>query len=268
MHPFTANRYRPDRSLIGMVHVHALPGSPGNQTTVDLIAAQATTEARVLVDAGFDAIIIENMHDRPYAQGLEIGPETVAAMTRIALEVQAITQIPLGVQILSCGNTQAIAVAAAVSAQFIRCENFVFSHVADEGLLARAEAGPLLRFRKSIGADDVAVFADIQKKHAAHAITADLSIEDLAHAAEFSGADGLIVTGQWTGTPTNPDDIRRVRSVTDLPVIVGSGVTPDNAPAMLEHADALIVGSSIKHDGVWSNPVDPARCRALREATR
>lgn len=47
---------------------------------------------------------------------------------------------------------------------FIRAEGFVFSHVADEGLLD-ACAGDLLRYRKNIGADRVLIFTDIKKKH-------------------------------------------------------------------------------------------------------
>ena len=60
-------------------------------------------------------------------------------------------------------------------------------------------AGELLRYRRAIGAERVLVFADIKKKHAAHAITADVSIAETAHAAELFLADGLIVTGTATG---------------------------------------------------------------------
>ena len=47
---------------------------------------------------------------------------------------------------------------------YIRAEGYVFSHVADEGLM-NACAGPLLRYRKHIGADNVKIFTDIKKKH-------------------------------------------------------------------------------------------------------
>lgn len=248
--------------LIGMVHVGALPGTPMNQTSTELLAVQAAREAKVLADAGFDAIILENMHDRPYVHA-DHGPEIVATMTRVALEVLGLVELPIGVQVLSGGNREAVAIAQAVSGSFIRCENFVFSHVADEGLLERAEAGPLLRYRKSIGAEDVRIFADIKKKHASHAITADISLAEAAEAARFFGADGLIVTGTSTGKPTSPADVAEAKRAADLPVLVGSGITPESAAPLLEHADGLIVGSSIKHDGWWENEVDPARCDAM-----
>lgn len=253
---------RGTRTLIGMIHVGALPGSPRNETTVDLIAAQAAREARILADAGFDAIMIENMHDAPYIHGTH-GPETAAAMTRIGLEVAHVTNVPLGVQVLSGGNREALAVAQSIGGSFIRCENFVFSHVADEGLLTRAEAGPLLRYRKQIGAEHIKVCCDLKKKHASHAITADVSIAECAEAAEFFGADAVVVTGSATGKPTDPADVAAVRKACSLPVLVGSGVTPQNIGRMFEHADAVIIGSWMKQGGSWRNPPDPVRAAQI-----
>lgn len=258
------------KALIGMVHVPALPGSPRHELPVDRIVAEAAEEARLLAECGFDAIIIENMHDRPYIHG-EHGPQTVAVMTRAGLAVREASRrgsidLPIGVQILSGGNREALAIALAIGGSFIRCENFVFSHVADEGLLTRAEAGPLLRYRREIGAERIQILCDIKKKHASHAITADIGIADAAEAAEFFGADGLIITGSATGKPARIEDVAEARGASRLPVLVGSGVTPEQVAPLLRHADALIVGSWIKRDGVWSSPIDPARCRRLAEA--
>ena len=246
------------KSLIGMIHVGALPGTPRAEIPVPELADIAAEEAKILSASGFDGIIVENMHDRPYVHGVQ-DPAVVAAMAVVVARVRETTDLPLGVQVLSGGNREALGIAHACGAGFIRCENFVYAHVADEGLLGRAEAGELLRYRRAIGADGVRVFCDIQKKHASHALTADLSLGDLAHAAEFFGADGLIVTGGFTGRPASVEDLRGVRRASTLPLLVGSGVTPENAAAMLEHADALIVGSWIKRDGLWSNGIDPAR---------
>jgi membrane complex biogenesis BtpA family protein len=215
--PFTRRN-----ALIGMVHVGALPGTPRHAGAgVEHLAAVAADEARILEDAGFDAIIIENMHDAPYVHGDRLGPEIVASMTRVGTEVASAVSCPIGVQILSGGNRHALAVAQSIGGSFIRCENFVYAHVADEGLLPDAEAGPLLRYRASIGADretgHVAVFADIKKKHASHAISADISVADAAHAAAFFGADGLIVTGAWTGRAADPADARAAKEASGSP---------------------------------------------------
>jgi len=251
-----------DRPLIGMIHVGATPGSPRADATPAELAARAADEARVLLDAGFDAAIIENMHDRPYV--LDPGPEVVACLTRTGVAVHdAAPSLPIGVQILSGDGRGALAVAHAVGATFIRVENFVFAHVADEGLRPTAAAGDLLRHRRRIGADGVAVLADIKKKHASHAITADLPLAEACRAAEFFLADGLVITGVATGAPTEPAHLAEARASTALPILVGSGATADSLPALLEHADGVIIGSALKQDSRWDRPLDLTRCRAV-----
>lgn len=249
-----------------MVHVGALPSSPLAKKSIRRLAEEAAAEAKILAKAGFDAVLIENMHDAPYVTGRQDAAVT-AGMTAAALAVrEAIGAMPLGVQVLSCGHEEALAVCLAADGSFIRVENYVFSHVADEGLMASAEAGRLQRYRRAIGAEGVKLFCDLDKKHASHAITADLSLADQAEAAQFFRADGVIVTGLTTGKPTDPADLAAVRAATDLPMLVGSGVTPSNVAAMFEHADAVIVGSFIKRGGVWDRPIDPARAAAMIKA--
>ncbi|HTR96339.1 MAG TPA: BtpA/SgcQ family protein [Candidatus Acidoferrales bacterium] len=251
------------RALIGMIHVGALPGTPGAHHAIDKLIHDAVAEARIYREAGFTALMIENMHDRPYVTA-PAGPEIVAAMTAIGREVKRETALPLGVQVLAGANRDAIAVAHACGAEFVRVEGFVFAHVADEGLIA-ASAGELLRYRRAIGAERVRAFADVKKKHAAHAITADVPLVETAKAAEFFLADGVIVTGAATGQEASPSEVRDVADAVATPVLVGSGLTPGNL-ARYACADGFIVGSSIKHDGLWSNALDPAAARAMAAA--
>jgi len=124
----------------------------------------------------------------------------------------------------------------------------------------------LLRERRRIDADEIAILADIQKKHSSHALTADLSIGDHARGADFMGADGVIVTGNHTGHAVDLVHLREVRGATDLPILVGSGVTSENINKIFEYADAAIVGSSIKQGGNWANALDASRCQALVNA--
>ena len=120
-------------------------------------------------------------------------------------------------QILAGANEEALAVAAMCGAQFVRAEGFVFSHVADEGLMAEASAAKLLRFRRSIGAEHIHVVADVKKKHSAHAITSDVSIAETVHAAEFFRVDGVIITGTSTASPTGAIESLSVLFVSCVP---------------------------------------------------
>ncbi len=251
------------KPIIGMIHVDALPGTPGFSGSVSGIINKARTEAQVYQDAGIDALAIENMHDVPYLKQ-EAGPEIVAAMTVIGHEVKQATGLPCGIQILAAANKEALAAAVAAGLDFVRVEGFVFAHVADEGLIDGC-AGELLRYRRQLEADDILVLTDIKKKHSSHAVTADVNIVETARAAEFFLSDGLIITGPETGREADLDDLKSVKQAVDLPVLVGSGITLENAPRYLGVADGLIVGSYFKKDGQWAREVDPQRVEQFME---
>jgi membrane complex biogenesis BtpA family protein len=253
------------RALIGMIHVGALPGTPGSGARLERVIETAVAEARAYRDAGYTALLIENMHDRPYLKGA-VGPEIVAAMTAIGQAVRREVALPLGVQVLAGANREAIAVAHACGGTFVRVEGFVFAHVADEGLI-EADAGELLRYRRAIGAEEVRILADVKKKHSAHALTADVDLVETARAAEFFLADGVVVTGPVTARAADVAEVDAVAAAVDLPTFVGSGLTPANLAAY-PAADGFIVGSYVKQGGRWSNPLDGERAQAVGSAFR
>ncbi len=123
-----------------------------------------------------------------------------------------------------------------------------------------------MRYRSRIRAGEVAIFADVHVKFGAHAITADRSISEQATDAEWFDADVLIATGTRTGSPTEPREVDEVRGGTNLPVIVGSGLSAEQVPALFASADGAIVGQWLKQDGLWWNPVDPRRVEQLMTA--
>jgi membrane complex biogenesis BtpA family protein len=248
------------RALIGVIHVAALPGTPNSSLGVGEIADEAAAEARIYERAGFHGLLIENTHDRPYLNAAA-GPEIASSMAVIGAAVRRASLLPLGVQVLAGANECAMAVAHACGASFVRVEGFVFAHVADEGVIESC-AGRLLRYRRAIGADRVRVFADIKKKHSAHAITADVDLAETARAAEFFQADGVIVSGVATGRTTDAAEVQAVSAAVGIPTLVGSGVTPENAGSYAA-AEALIVGSSVKDTGSWTGRLDEIRAAVL-----
>jgi membrane complex biogenesis BtpA family protein len=250
-------------SLIGAVHVLPLPGAARYGGNMQKIITTALEDVRRYRDNGMDAVILENMHDVPFLKGY-VDPETVAAMTMVAQAVKQECKLPIGVQLLAGANIEALAVAVAASLEFIRVEGFVFAHVGDEGI-HESSAAHLIRKRALLKAESVKIFADIKKKHAAHAITADVSLVETAHAAEFFEADGVVVTGSCTGIAPEADEARAVRDATDIKVLIGSGVTAENVAQFVPHSNGLIVGTSLKIDGKWNNAVDGERVKKLVE---
>ena len=247
------------KQLIGMVHLQALPGTPRAALSPAEIVAAARAEAEICRAAGIDTVLVENMHDVPYRKG--VGPEAVAVAALAVAEVRRLG-LACGVQLLAGANQEAVAVAHAAGASFVRVEGFVYGQVSDEGYFD-ACAGDLLRYRREIGAEAVAICPDIKKKHASHAITADVDIAETARTAQFFLADALIVTGGATGVPAAVADAKAVREATDRPVLIGSGITPEILAEYWPYADGFIVGSCIKKGGHWTNPICPERVSRL-----
>jgi uncharacterized protein len=252
--------------LIGMVHVAPLPGSPRWDGSMERVIAAAVTDARTLVEGGMDAVLVENYGDAPFTPG-RVEPATVAALTMVAAEVRrALPHVALGVNVLKNDARAALAVACAVGARFIRVNVHAGAVLADQGLV-HSDAYGTLRDRRLLGAD-VAIFADVGGKHAVSLVPVDLEqhARDVTHRGL---ADGLVVSGPATGATTSVADLKRVRgAVPQVPLLVGSGATPDTIAELLSVADGVIVGTALKRDGDVTAPVDLARVRRLVAATR
>ena len=252
--------------LIGMVHLPPLPGSPRWDGSMEKAIAVALADASALIDNGMDALIVENYGDAPFTAG-RVSAATVAAMAVIAQEIRrALPDAPLGVNVLKSDARSALAVATAIGARFIRVNVLAGAVVADQGIV-QTDAYDLLRDRRLLGVD-VAIFADVQGKHAVPLAPVELEQQarDLAARAL---ADGLVVSGRATGDATPIEDVKRVRSaVPTTPVLVGSGVTADTIAEILSVAEGVIVGTFVKRDGSVRQPVDPERVRRLVAAAR
>ena len=245
--------------VIGVIHSKPLPGSPSFAgESLDEIYAFAVDEGRRYADAGVDGLILENHGDIPFARPEEIGVETAATMAVMADWLHKAVGLPLGINVLANAAIPAVAVAQASGAAFVRVNQWANAYVANEGII-QGPAGRAARYRAWVRASHIRIFADVHVKHGAHAIVADRSIAELTRDLEFFDADVVIVTGQRTGDPPSIDELREVREATPLPLVIGSGMTEDDVERLLSIADGVIIGSALKHDGVWWNPVDPQR---------
>jgi membrane complex biogenesis BtpA family protein len=251
-----------------MIHVHPLPGSPRYRgETMREIRQAAVADAIACVEGGMDGLVVENGGDVPFRHPDKLGPETAAAVAVVAAAVKDAVDVPIGINILANGVMQSMAVAKAVDAQFIRANQWVNAYVANEGIVQGA-AAEALRYRSWLRADDVRVFADVHVKHGSHAIVADRSLAELTSDAEFFDADVLIATGQRTSDPTPTEEILGVKEASTLPVIIGSGLSVGNVDELMAVADGAIVGSSVKDEGVWWNPVSRERVEAIMGRVR
>ena len=230
--------------LVGMVHLAPLPGSPRFSGSFAAVLERAVGEARILADAGFPAVIVENLGDDPYFPD-DVPPVTVAAMTRAVAEVRAAAAgIDVGVNVLRNDGLAALAVAAATGASMIRVNVLSGTMFTDQGPVV-GRAAELARARSTL-APGVVVLADVFVKHAVP--PAGSTVEQAASDTwKRGGADALVVSGTGTGRPALPDDLLRVRrAVPDAPLVVGSGADPEGLADLAPHVDAVIVGTALK----------------------
>ena len=260
--------FRTPKPVIGMVHCWPMPGAPGyTGYGVDAIVEAALADARALVEGGVDGVIVENMWDVPFRAGPKVAPESIATHAVVARAVRDEVDLPLGINLVHNGGVALLGIAIASGADFIRVCMFTGAGVWDAGQWDEGCAADLMRRRKELHAEHIKLFADVDKKHSVRFPGIDLATH--IEWTRFFGADALIVSGRMTGDAPDIEKVQQAKALAgDRPLLIGSGADERNIAAFLEVADGVVVGSSVKHDGEVSNPVDPARVRRFVDAAR
>jgi uncharacterized protein len=253
------------KPVIAMAHLPALPGAPlyaaeeGMRGVVDAVRR----DLEILLDEGVDAVMFANENDRPYR--LDATLADAAAMARVVAQL-APDDRPFGVDYLWDARC-ALAVAAATGASFMR-EVMPGVFESDMGLW-RPDPAALLRERRALGADDVAIFMNVVPEFASPLGSRGLGAR--ARSAVVSTlADAILVSGPMAGSEPDVEAVREVAEAVAgaAPVILNTGAKATNIAAFLPLVDGVIVGSDLKVDGATWNPVDRERVRRFLAASR
>ena len=263
--PFSlTDTFGTSKPVIAMVHFPGLPGRPrhnrpaGRAHLVDVVGH----DLAALQDAGVDGLLFCNEADLPYQ--LAVGPEIPAAMAAVIGELRSAVRVPFGVNILWDARAS-LALARATGAAFIR-EVLTGVYESDLGMISPA-IGDLAAYRDAIGAGDVALFDNIAPEFAS--AIGSRGIAERARGAAFLGADAILISGPAAGVPFAMSDLAAAKdAVPQTPVVANTGVRAESIRDILAIADAVIVGTSMKVDGITWNPVDPVRAQKLMEAAR
>jgi len=252
-------------SLIGVIHLPALPGSPRFGGSLDAVAERAAEDARALAAAGFDAIVVENFGDAPFFPD-RVPPITVAAMTACALAVRAAAPgLELGINVLRNDGEAALAVAIAAGAGMIRINVHTGARVTDQGVVA-GRAHETVRLRRALDATRVRLLCDVDVKHAAPLAARPIAEE----AEELAGrglADAVLVTGAGTGRGVARKDLAAVLAAVEVPVLVASGATEETLDE-IRGAHGVLVGSALRRSGRAGDPVDAEVAARFADAFR
>lgn len=254
-------------AIIGAIHLVPLKGYdefPGEQKMIEL----ALKDLHAFQDGGVDAVIFENNYDLPHHE--HISKDNYQLMLAAGRALQQIATIPLGVNVLWNDYRSALRLAHELNLSFIRVPVFVDDVRTSYGDFV-AVAAKVVEARTELDAEETKIYADIHVKHSE--ILSTHTIEESARLAIDAGADGLIVTGMWTGDSPDILDLERVRKVVgDFPIIVGSGADNGNIVELFKYADAAIVSTSLKEGTIdishtnlsaWEQRIDQSKVEAI-----
>lgn len=259
-------------SLVGVIHLPALPGAPRARgaaaEVLKLAVRRAVAEALALEGAGFDTVVIENFGDVPFYKD-NVPAITVSAMSVVAAAVREKVKLPLGINVLRNDGHSALAIAAATGCQFIRVNVLSGAAATDQGII-EGRAADLMRERERLAQSGsrIEVWGDVLVKHARTLSVTELepAIEEVALRAM---ADAVILTGPTTGRAADIEMLRAAAELgLDTPLALGSGATPENIHRFSPFIDSVIVGSALRAGGKAGAPLEARRLKAFVKAWR
>jgi len=250
--------------VISVIHLPPLPGSPGFKGALEDLIGFGVKNAKILEETGFDAIIIENFGDKPYLVRVR-NPLTIASMTVIVREVIRSVNIPIGINLLRNSGLEALAIAYATGALFIRVNAYCQPLWSVEGFLEPL-APKIERLRARI-VKDIKILADANVKHS-WPIGSPTIRYIVRECCERAKPDAIIVTGSRTGEAPLIEEVLEVREESRVPIIIGSDMTAENLSSYWGLADGFIVGSYIMSNGIAGNPIDSQRAERFMKKVR
>ena len=252
-----------ERPVIGSIALLPLPGSPRFGGELEPVVEAALEDASALESGGVDGLSVENIGDAPYFT-TEAPPETVASIGRVLAELRRQTDLPLGVNVLRNCARASLGLAQAFGGGFIRVNVLTEAAMTDQGLI-EGVAAELMRARRLLGADRIAVFADVHVKHAVPLVGRPIR-ESALDLIERGLADAVVVSGSRTGQAPKKEDLEAVRGLGE--VVIGSGLTAQNVGDLFPRADGAIVATTFREGGNLARRVDPARVKEFMEEVR
>jgi hypothetical protein len=253
-----------DKPIIAMLHLPAMPGRPRHDRSAGMrhLVESVERDLEALQAAGVDGFLFCNEADLPYQ--MHVGPEVAAGMAAVIGQVRDLITRPFGVDLV-WDPISSLAVARATGASFVR-EVFTGVFESDLGVM-QPDFGTIAAYREQIGAGSVAMFSNITPEFASSLGNRSLGMR--AKSAEYLGVDAILISGQITGTPTHLSQLLEAKqAVPNMPVLANTGVREETVDEILAIADGVFVGTSLKHDGITWNPVDPERAGRFMSAVQ
>ncbi|MGX5720944.1 BtpA/SgcQ family protein [Shinella zoogloeoides] len=229
------------KPILGMLHL------AGENPAAKL--AQAEEEARIMAGEGVNGLVVEN-----YFGDADDVERVLDRLSGLDLGAK------IGVNVLR-DDTRAFALARQYPVSFIQVDS-VAGHLSPED--DAAFAADFAARRASVSA---LLLGGVRFKYQP-VLSGRPEEEDVRLGAQR--CDGLVVTSDATGQPTDMHKVARFRAAAGgtVPLLIGAGLTETNAVEQLAHADGAIVGSWFKHDHKDTGRVEASHVARLMRAVR
>jgi membrane complex biogenesis BtpA family protein len=135
--------------------------------------------------------------------------------------------------------------------------------------LWRPDAAAILRERRRLDRDDLAIFMNITPEFASPVGTRTPA-QTARSTVVSSLPDAILVSGPMAGAEPDVSMVADIRAAVpdDVPVLLNTGAKSETIARYLEYADGCIVGSDLKVDGYTWNRIDPRRALRFVKAAR
>jgi membrane complex biogenesis BtpA family protein len=265
MKPWIKDLFGVEKPVIGMCHMHAMPGDPEYDKSKGLnwVRDQARLDMLALQKGGVDAVMFSNEFSLPYLTKVEA--VTTACMAALIGELKSELTIPFGVNVL-WDPSASLDLAMATGAEFVR-EIFTGVYASDFGLWDTC-VGEVIRHQRHIGAENVRLLFNIVPESAAY--LGEREVADIARSTVFNNRpDAICVSGLTAGAETSAQTLKTVKeAIPDTPVFANTGVRVDNVEEQLRIADGAVIGTAFKQDGNTWNPIELSRVQEMMSAVK
>jgi len=186
-------------------------------------------------------------------------------MARIIGELKHVIKIPFGVDCLF-DPIATIDLAAVTNAAFIR--EVMSGIYASELGLWNTDIGKTSRHLFNRGLTNLKVFNNIMPEFAKHIAERDIG-EIITSTLFVSRPDVLCVSGLTAGRNPSMELLVKIKNLaSDTLLFCNTGCTKDNIKEILRITDGAIVGTTLKVDGKFNNPIDVKRVKEFMAVAR
>ncbi len=247
--PFFKQLFPNKKPIIAMLHVfQSTIDKQGEQALEDLFRLQPYVDGVIVENYGF-GYLDNNLATDDIFDRLEI----------LVSDVVKYATIPVGINVLPNDYMKAFQLCEKTGARFIQLDHVTGDFVGCQSVDPQDIISLRLKY------PDVVLLGGVHPKYYT-LVNPDTSIAASAALAKLL-TDAVVVTGEFTGGETNVRDLCSAKMrIGSHPLIIGSGLTAENAIAQLSIADGAIVGTAFKKNSVIpGEPIDVEMVKRLMD---